>query len=98
MVSKTIVICVTVAFTVVMAAFVFLTYRHIDTTSLITFVLGLATGVGPNIASYVKTHNLAKDVTVVKEQTNGPLTQGLAQIEELKQAVEEIKVHQNGGT
>lgn len=87
MVSKTIVICATVAFTVVIAAFVFLSYRHIDTTSLITFALGLASGIGPNIASYVKTHNMAKAVDEVREQTNGPLTRRLdalsAQVETL---------------
>lgn len=94
--SKTIVICATVAFVVVIAAFVFLSYRHIDTTSLITFALGLASGVAPNLASYVKTHNLQKDVNVVMEQTNGPLTAGLKQIQELKKTVEEIQNHQNG--
>lgn len=77
MVSKTIVVCATVAFVVVIAAFTFLSFRHIDTTSLVTFALGLASGVAPNIASYVKTHNMAKTVEEVKEQTNGPLTRRL---------------------
>lgn len=94
--SKTIVICATVAFTVVIAAFVFLSYRHIDTTSLVTFALGLMSGVAPNIASYLKTHSLAKDVNVVKEQTNGPLTQGLKEISELKETIREIQDLQRG--
>lgn len=93
MVTKTIVICATVAFTVVIAAFVFLSYRHIDTTSLVTFALGLMSGVAPNIASFVKTHNMAKDVAQVKEQTNGPLTKALS---DLKSTVQEIQDYQNG--
>lgn len=94
--SKTIVICATVAFVVVIAAFVFLSYRHIDTTSLVTFALGLASGVAPNLASYFKTHSLQKDVNVVMEQTNGPLTQGLKEIKELKETIQQIQDHQNG--
>lgn len=92
--SKTIVICATVAFVVVISAFVFLSYRHIDTTSLVTFALGLASGVAPNIASYVKTHNMAKTVNEVKEQTNGPLTHRLDQIDA---KMLEIQESQNGG-
>lgn len=96
--SKTIVICATVAFTVVIAAFVFLSYRHIDTTSLVTFALGLLSATVPNVANYVKTHNVAKSVEEVREQTNGPLTRGLEQISELRDKVQEIQDHQYGGT
>ena len=95
MVSKTIVVCATVAFVVVIVAFVFLSYRHIDTTPLVTFAIGLVSGVAPNLASYFKTHSLQKDVNVVMEQTNGPLTVGLKQIEELTAKVQEIQNHQN---
>lgn len=95
--SKTVVICATIAFVVVIGAFVFLTYRHIDTTSLVTFALGLASGVAPNMASYFKTHSLQQDVNVVKEQTNGPLTQGLKEIKELKETIQQIQDVQNGG-
>lgn len=94
--SRTLVVCATVAFTVVIAAFVFLSYRHIDTTPLVTFAIGLISGVAPNLASYFKTHSLQKDVNVVMEQTNGPLTAGLKQIEELTAAVQKIQDHQNG--
>lgn len=95
--SKTVVICATVAFVVVIAAFTFLTFRHIDTTSLVTFALGLASGVAPNLASYFKTHSLQQDVNVVKEQTNGPLTQGLKEISELKETIQQIQDLQQGG-
>lgn len=89
-------ICATVAFVVVIVAFVFLSYRHIDTTPLVTFAIGLISGVAPNLASYFKTHSLQKDVNVVMEQTNGPLTQGLKEIKELKESIRQIQDHQNG--
>ena len=98
MVSKTVVICATIAFVVVIGAFVFLTTRHIDTTSLVSFAVGLASGVVPNMASYFKTHSLQQDVNVVKDQTNGPLTQGLKEISELKETIRQIQDMQHGGT
>jgi hypothetical protein len=95
-VSKTLAICATVAFCVLIGAFVFLTYQHIDTTSLVTFAIGMLSGIAPNIANYMKTHAVANDVQVVKEQTNGPLTRAMEQINKLTQTVQEIQDHQHG--
>lgn len=79
-----IVVCATVAFTVLMGSFVFLSYSGKDTASLVSFVMGLATAVVPQIAAYFKTHQTAKavehmqeDMQTVKEQTNGPLKEAI---------------------
>jgi uncharacterized protein YoxC len=89
-VSKLAVIVMAYVFTIVMGAFVFLSLRHIDTASLVTFAIGLIAGVVPSVGSYVKAHetraavqSVSQDITTVKEQTNGPLTAAIKTIEQL---------------
>lgn len=101
--SKTVVLCGTFAFSVIMVAFVFLAYKHIDTTPLVTFAIGLTTGIVPGIGSFLKSHeaqkgiqSVADDVTTVKAQTNGPLTAAIAQIEQLTADMASLKEHTNG--
>lgn len=89
--SKTIVVCATIAFAIVMCAFVVLSLKHVDTAPLVTFAIGLASGVAPGLASYFKSHEaqknvaeVAADVQIVKDQTNGPLTKAISNIDDLK--------------
>lgn len=79
---KTIIICATVAFVAVLSAFVFLSYKGLDTTSLITFSLGLMAALVPGIGSYVKSHEAASTAAENK-----------ADIEEVKHVITE----KNGG-
>lgn len=113
--SKTIVVCATIAFVAVMVAFVFLSYRHIDTAPLVTFAIGLASGVAPGLASYFKSHESAKnvaevaaDVQIVKDQTNGPLTKAINNVDaltrlfngvkpdDLRHMIEELRAREGG--
>lgn len=96
--SKLAVIVMAYVFTVVMAAFVFLSLRHIDTASLVTFAIGLIAGVVPSVGSYIKAHEtqtavqtVSDDVTTVKEQTNGPLTGAIKTIAELSVKINNIE-------
>jgi hypothetical protein len=97
--SKTVlIVTVAYAFTVMMAAFVFLTVRHVDTVSLVMFAIGLTSGIAPNVGSLIKAHetgtavnHVASDVGVVMDQTTGAAAQQLEHIQALETKVNTIE-------
>jgi len=87
-----IIVSLAVCFLGALAAFVILVSTGKDVSAYIAFVGGMATSLVPNLFTLLKTHQTQADVTQIKEQTNGPLT-------ELKTQVDEIaKTINTGGT
>lgn len=98
--SKTIVICATVAFVALVGAFVVLTYAGKDTASLVTFAMGIAAAVVPAMAGYLKSsqtqktvEHVAESVEVVKDQTNGPMTAAIKQMTNVAEEIREMNGH-----
>jgi hypothetical protein len=83
-VSKTLIICATVMFLGLVSAFVLLTVRGIDTTTLTAFVLLLVSNVVPNIAAFIKAHQINKKMDTVVEHTNGPIAETVQSIKDMR--------------
>jgi len=66
-----------------LASFTFLSAKQVDTTPLLAFIGGLAASILPQVVTLLKVHQTQQDIAVVKEQTNGPLTEMSHQVQEL---------------
>lgn len=85
--TKTFVICATLAFAVVVAAFVVLALNGIDTTSLTAFIVFLAVNTVPAVGAFVKSHQIEKKVDTVVEHTNGPIAETVERIKHLEDRI-----------
>lgn len=86
--SKTVIICFTVAFVVAVVAFVVLSLLRIDTASLGSFLVFIVANSVPTIATYVKLHHVNNKVDTVVEHTNGPLTETVELVREIAEKMD----------
>lgn len=84
-----VIVCLAVCFLATVTAFVVLTFAGKDTTAFVMFVGGAAASLVPSMLTLLKTHQTQNDVAIIKDQTNGPLT-------ELRTQVDEINNHVSG--
>lgn len=82
--TKTVIICSTLAFAVLVTAFVVLSLHGVDTTTLTAFLLFLVMNALPAIGSFVKTHQIGKKVDTVVEHTNGPISETVQSIKDMR--------------
>lgn len=91
-VSKTIVVCCTLVFACLIAAFVLLSFRGIDTTPLLAFVVAITVNTIPAILAMVKSYqtdkkvdSVALDVAQVVEHTNGPIAETVQSVKDMRE-------------
>lgn len=98
--SRTIIVCCTFIFACLIAAFVMLSFRGVDTTPLLAFVVAITVNTIPAILAMVKSYqtdkkvdNVAADVATVVEHTNGPIAETVQSVRGMRDDLNAVLKH-----
>lgn len=95
--SKTVILCCTLVFMCLIAAFVTLSLKGVDTTPLLAFTVAIIVNAVPAVIAMVKSLQtdrkvdcVAADVAQVVEHTNGPIAETVRSVQGMRDDLNQV--------